>query len=431
MQGKVAVLGGGVAGVTAANELRTRGFDVDLIERGSGLGGLHRTVQIEGLTFDIGTFLFNTKHELIKTFPFLASSFVPIKPKRISITPSGNIDTYPLSVRGYMRDNGLGIFCYSLADLVYSRIRHHRRDTVPAYAHYYMGSVIYKRSGLKNYIERLYQMKDDELGLDFAKQRLHNLADHTPSKILSTKLVRSWKRSTGTVLNRNLVRPVAGFDYVYEQIRDHLREHGVTVHLNSTIKAVKRCGAGFELTRDSETVYYDRIISTIPTPIMLRLIGEQPEGNMDHMALYSMFYVGRLTYRASIIYNFTLHGFWKRITVFSSYYGQHQGQDYLTVEATTQDISERALAALRHDFEQHALHYGLFLEPPQFMGATVTERAYPIFRGGESDRLLREKSKLSTFGIDFVGRQGNFEYLSSHETAARAKKLVNELDTGD
>ena len=51
---KVVVVGGGLAGLASAVELRTRGLDVTIIDRNRHLGGKMNVLQKEGFTFDMG-----------------------------------------------------------------------------------------------------------------------------------------------------------------------------------------------------------------------------------------------------------------------------------------------------------------------------------------------------------------------------------------
>ena len=51
---KVVVIGGGLAGLASAVELRTRGLDVTIIDRNRHLGGKMNVLQEQGFTFDMG-----------------------------------------------------------------------------------------------------------------------------------------------------------------------------------------------------------------------------------------------------------------------------------------------------------------------------------------------------------------------------------------
>jgi hypothetical protein len=163
---------------------------------------------------------------------------------------------------------------------------------------------------------------------------------------------------------------------------------------------------------------------------MLRLLGSATKVRFEHVALLSLFYRGKVRPDASVIYNFTLSGCWKRITVFSSFYGTVNGSDYFTVEITTRDISPQHLEMLRINFETHAAALCLCVPdiPLEYLGNAVTERAYPLFQRGKAKELQAERDKLTAAGIDFVGRQGSFAYLSAHDAARQAATLAAAIN---
>ena len=92
MTKRTAVLGGGVAGVVAAYELASQGGSVELFEKENRLGGLHRSLALGGMVFDIGAFVFADQHELIRTFPFVKPEFARVEWTSISIRPDGSIE---------------------------------------------------------------------------------------------------------------------------------------------------------------------------------------------------------------------------------------------------------------------------------------------------------------------------------------------------
>jgi hypothetical protein len=131
--------------------------------------------------------------------------------------------------------------------------------------------------------------------------------------------------------------------------------------------------------------------------------------------------------RAPFVYNFTRRGRWKRLTVFSRFHGQEDGADYFTVEVTTRDTSPAALAALRADFEAHARDLGMVDGELEWVGEHVAERAYPVFRVGDPERVEAERQRVMRHGVALTGRQGRFEYLSSGRAASDARTLGRRL----
>lgn len=157
---RIAVLGGGISGLMVARELADQpGAEVDLYERDTRLGGLLRSVRADGLEFDIGAFAFGHEHELLRSFPALAGRMVTIQPRGLSVTPAGTWEGYPLTPRGFLRDHGVARAAVAGASLLWGKVRHRRRNSVPAYARFYMGDALYRWSGLPLYIERLYGIR--------------------------------------------------------------------------------------------------------------------------------------------------------------------------------------------------------------------------------------------------------------------------------
>ena len=54
MNKRIAVLGGGFAGLSAASILAKNGFDVSLFEKNAEIGGRARKFEQDGFTFDMG-----------------------------------------------------------------------------------------------------------------------------------------------------------------------------------------------------------------------------------------------------------------------------------------------------------------------------------------------------------------------------------------
>src|SRR5262249_54046714 len=151
MAKSIAILGGGPAGVVLASELATtHRFEIDLIEKEERLGGLHRSVAVGGLVYDIGSFAVETEHQFLRTFPRLYDLCIPVTYPRMSLTPAKRIDVYPLSLRGYLGDHGLVGLAMAACHLLTAKGRYRRRDSVSAFARYYLGDAMYVRSGLKS-----------------------------------------------------------------------------------------------------------------------------------------------------------------------------------------------------------------------------------------------------------------------------------------
>ncbi len=426
MNYKIAVLGGGVSGTVLSKEISSRtSCIVDLYERSKSLGGLNKSIRIEKMIFDIGPFIFWEPFELFETFPSLKNHFIPVDLKIMSITPGGKYDKYPVSILGYLKNNGIFVFVLSVVDLMFSKIKYRKKETVSSYIKFYTGNIIYEKSGLKYYVERFYGLKDDDISLSFAQQRLNMIKDYSPFRYLK----KIFRTITSKKDNRSaIVRSKEGFSVVYERIGDELKKLGVKVRLNADTTKINKTECGkFKITANGKERYYDHVISTIPIPSMISLIGGGDDLRLRTLKLLTLFYTGDIKQNASIIYNHTEKGMWKRITVYSKFYGTKDNLDYLSVGITFEKLSDNLISKARNDFEKHIEELSLFNDTPVFLGSVITDDAYPLFKKDMEDDIEECRNKLTSFGVDIVGRQGNFEYLFTSNAAVKAKELAENI----
>lgn len=421
---RIAVLGAGPAGLSAARYLSDyRDVRVDVLEKDQHLGGLQRSFEFEGQHFDVGTILFFGHHGLVEAFPFLEQEMVPITYRPLSINPAGSYDRYPFTIKRYLKDNGFLVTGLSILDLLHCKLRFASKDSVASYAKYYMGNTIYKRSGLQRYIYRLHDLEDEQLDVEFARKRLALIERQSLRRMFAAALPFT-KTKKKSIAGKRLVRPKEGFEYMFDRIQSELDKKGVTIRLGVGVESVKKNTQSFEVAVDGKQEIYDRVVSTIPIPNMLELIGEVPAVEVPTKNLISLFYTGTFLRKGNTYFNFSNEADWKRITVFSDFYGAtDQGQDYFTVEVTTNDASEQKIAASAREFEAHAAKVNLLETKPNLHGSHVSEHAYPVYLKGQSAAVESEKQRLRDAGIDLLGRQGNFEYVISNVVAKRAAEL--------
>lgn len=424
---RIAVLGGGVAGVTTASQLARRtGAKVDLIESEPHLGGLLRSVTIEGLVFDIGVFLFIQSNEFLAEFPSLLRDFKCVNPSLMRVAPNGLVEQYPFSIKEYIRTNGIVQIACALSDRFISRVRFRNYNNTGEWIKCHLGDSLYKNLGLKNYVERIYDVSDREIGTEFATQCLEYTKRFTLPYLITSTL-RKTLSSQDTTAVPFLVRPTSGFQRVFDEVRRQLETVGVTILAPAVVKAVHQQHNTITLDVDGRCRDYDTVVSTIPIPVLLSLLGKHSNATYDHMNLVSLFYRGELKYSGDVLFNFSRLGKWRRLLSFSRLYDLPTRQAYFTVEITTKGILIPDITALSKDFERHMYDLGL-MHNLEFLGSTTTPNAYPVFKVGEAKNVEKDKQLLSALGIHLAGRQGCFDYISSHDAAKQAKKAVAEIE---
>ncbi|MBN1434343.1 FAD-dependent oxidoreductase [Candidatus Fermentibacterales bacterium] len=120
MAERVVIVGGGVAGLTLAERLLARpGTAVILVEREPDVGGLARTFEYDGFTFDIGPHRFHTTDSDVQNYVLsvLGGDHILI-PRKSSVYLSGRYYNWPLTLSGALR-LPLRIVLPGVLDIVY------------------------------------------------------------------------------------------------------------------------------------------------------------------------------------------------------------------------------------------------------------------------------------------------------------------------
>jgi protoporphyrinogen oxidase len=451
---RVAVLGGGIAGCVLAQRLissppanNMQALDkVALFEREWVLGGLHRSYSIDGMTFDVGTFLFRHDYEIFRIFPRLLPLFVEVESQFGVIREDGRLDAYPMSLKGIRTSLGWMRMARCGIEILRGKMRYRDKADVARFSQYYLGETLYSASGLRAYMERLYQVPGDQITRDFSEKRLALVAKYGS---LRQVMKKTWRQSVSMrnplddiepkLQKKVLARPPDGFDKVYGSIGETLIQSGAELHLGVRITSIQREGNKFlvryraaDSAAGSETEeMFDYIFSTIPLEILLRLSGQTVEVTPHYMQLFTLFYStrGALPVKFNVIHNFMERGAWKRITNFSRYYGRRDGMEYFSVEGTLGEGVEKdqALLAARQDFEAFCQRSEVFPKEVCFLGGAVTPNAYPVLDAASIACSQEMLARIEGFGLFPIGRQGEFDYISSGDVAVKARKAADAL----
>lgn len=423
------VLGAGISGLVSASVLLRQGVERVLVVDGyDSVGGNHRDASCGGYTFDVGSFIFQDDSPLLAHFPELLERYVPIEPTWTRLNPQGVVTTYPFSVRDDLLKAGPVQVVAILLSALWARIAQRHQRTARDYARYWLGARLLRRSGLESYMERFCGLPADRIDLRFARSRMGWIAEYATVRTATrTALAGLRRQPVAPRTNQQLARPPDGFAHLYAPVVKHLEEAGVTFRLGAAPTGLERDGDGFRLVLPDGEVRADRVVSTIPVDHARALCG-LPGTPLPVVTLISLFCSvdGDRGFGSSILYNFDLDGTWKRLTVYSDFYGPRHGRQYFGVEVIAGRVTgvEDAFT----DFRRHTAEHGLFGGDLRLEGGHVLEHAYPIYTDGAGERAEEAIAALRAFGVESFGRQGGFEY----QPTARQSTLVAEaaLATG-
>ncbi|MBW4671710.1 MAG: NAD(P)-binding protein [Cyanomargarita calcarea GSE-NOS-MK-12-04C] len=437
---KLTILGGGVAGAVAAGYAASKGInDISLIEKDMSLGGLHRDIVIDDFHYDIGAFFFWPYHKLIHVFPGVKDLMVDIEPLYcLSLTEKGNLDLYPSTLKGYMKDWGITDLCLDVFGLVTNRIKMrlsgHKINSVDDEMKYYLGP-FYQKTGLRKYIARLYGMSPSDVGLEFSQKRMSFIAERFRTSEILNKLLtlKANRLNQWTTFPISYARPTSGFSSMYSYIGEELKRQNVNLCFGVQIKEILIDEKKI-ITSDGKVYTYEHLLSSIPITLLCKLSGIPLNIKLQHKSLYSLFYVSNseIIPKCHVLYNFTERGLWKRITFHSSYYGTEKNKHYFVVEAMPEErhLNDDGVSMLDQDFKDTFANTEFFgnIKKAELIGSHLTPNAYPIYtKDFDTGAIDEVKQFFSRKSIYLVGRQGEFDYLSSSDVAQSAINTINRL----
>jgi protoporphyrinogen oxidase len=412
------VLGAGISGLVAASVLSDQGCRHILIADEYGhLGGNHIDWSSGDYTFDIGSFIFQDDSPLLEHFPELLPRYVPIEPAWARLNPQGMVTDYPISARDDILAAGPWEIARIFASVLYARLFQKEMRNAKDFASYWIGSHLLYRSGLESYMKRFYGIEPDQIDIQLARKRMLWISEHASLKNVFARL---WKPRSQGPANRQLARPKEGFQSLYKAAAERLESKGVTLRLGARFQAIAREGTGFRFRFDNREVSAERVITTIPVQRSQELCGLPPEAKLRTITLLGLYFSfsGERGFDRSILYNFSHDGAWKRITVYSDFYGKADGREYFTAEIIADHIGGCPVRA-EEDFRRHVHANGLFAGDLKLEGSQILENAYPIYSDGAEQRAAEAIRTLKEFGIESLGRQGGFNYQPTARVSTR------------
>lgn len=424
----VIVLGAGISGLVGTSVLLDQGAGSILVIDGyAHAGGNHLDVALGDYTFDVGSFIFQDDSPLLRHFPELLDHYVAIEPTWSRLNPQGLVTEYPFS----LRDDILAAGPVEIARIAVSaglaRLNRNPLRNARDFARHWVGPRFLYRSGLENYMARFCGCPTERIDLAFATSRMMWISDQAKLASIGRRLTGMLRRRpAASSTNRQLARPRAGFAAMYDPLVVGLEARGARFALGIHTTAVRRSPDGFAVTTDRGTFHAARVVSTVPITMAAGWCGLGVEP-LPSVTLVSLFYSfsGRRGFDSSILYNFSHDARWKRLTVYSDFYGPVEGRGYFAVEVVADEAGTTPDQAAE-EFRAHTAANGLLDGDLRLEGSHVLEQAYPIYTSGSAERASGAIAALRDFGVESFGRQGGFQY----QPTARVSTLEAEGSLG-
>jgi protoporphyrinogen oxidase len=425
---RVAVIGAGPAGLTAAYQLAKAGVDVNVYEASDTVGGMARSFRLWGQTVDLGPHrFFSNDARVNRLWLEVVGQDYRMVNRLTRIYYKQRFFHYPLKPGNALWNMGLWEAARCLGSYLRERSAPSRPggDGPATFEDWVVGRFGRRLFEMffKSYSEKLWGISCQDLDADFAAQRIKRFS-------LAEAVLGALR--LGGNGHRTLVDcfayPLGGTGMVYERMADSVRAWGGQVHLRWPVRRILHLDGqvvGLDLG-DGERDFCDHVISTMPLTSLVRGLGDLPaevEEAVDALRFRNTILVylnvgGTDLFPDQWLYVHSPELKAGRVTNFRNWvpelYGD-QPTSILALEFWCND--DDALWASREEelidlAGSEIRSTGLIGKAPILDGKVVrVRRCYPVYRSGYRQHLTRLRPYLDRFrGLTPIGRYGSFKY---------------------
>jgi protoporphyrinogen oxidase len=424
---RVAVIGAGPAGITAAYQLAKEGCQVEVYEAANAIGGMSRSIDLWGQRVDLGPHRFFSHDPRVNELWLeVVGRDYRMVDRLTRIYYRGRFFDYPLRPGNALWNMGLGAAGSCLLSYLKEKARPSFRgrsnDTFESWVVGRFGRRLYEMF-FKSYSEKLWGIPCAALDADFAAQRIKKF-----SLGQAVQAAFGFGKSRHKTLVDQFAYPVGGTGMVYERMAQRVRELGGQIHLKQPVSRIvhdKRRVGGLELA-DGRVEAFDEVVSTMPLTLLVRGLGNVPTAVRQGAAalrfrntiLVYLQVAATDLFKDQWLYIHSPELGVGRITNFRNWVPElHRDapSSILTLEYWCYDedapwreqdrnLVERAERELRAT--------GLVGTAPVAAGHVLRiPRCYPVYAHGYKQHLAPVVSYLRQFrGLSAIGRYGAFKY---------------------
>ena len=425
MNKKIAVIGAGPAGITAAYELAKQGVQVDLYEASESVGGMAKSITLWNQIVDIGPHrFFSNDNRVNKIWIEVAGRDYRMVNRLTRVYYKRKFFFYPVKLFNALKNLGMVEAAQSALSFFKEKIIPTKdKGTFETWVTQRFGKRLYEIF-FKTYTEKLWGIKCTDLDSDFAAQRIKKLS--------------LWEAFKSAVFKGNAKKhktlvdvfayPIGGTGMIYERMSDYIQKNKGNVFLKTPVEQVitqSDVVKGIKLT-DGTIKEYDIVISSMPLTLMVSRLPGVPQKITDHCK--------SLTYRNTIIVYLNVQGTdlfpdnWLyinsddvrtgRITNFRNWVPQINGNEKSSILALeywcydNDDVWVEDDTILIERAKQEIKITGLTKDAPITDGFVYRiPRCYPVYSTGYKEKLNEVEDYLRTIkNLVPIGRYGAFKY---------------------
>jgi protoporphyrinogen oxidase len=422
---KVAIIGAGPAGMTAAYALTKEGVEVTVYEASPQVGGLSKTLDLWNQKIDLGPHrFFSSDTRVNELWLEVVGEDYEMVDRLTRIYYKNKFFYYPLKPFDALRKLGLWQATLCMFSYMGERISPTKQDgSFENWVVSRFGRRLFN-TFFKTYSEKLWGISCKELDADFAAQRIKKLSLFAA---IWNGLFGGKKNKHKTLVDQ-FAYPLRGTGMVYENMATYVNANGGKVLCNTPVQRVlteNGKATQIELT-DGTIESYDHIISSMPISLLVTRLPEVPEAvktaantlkfrntvlvylNVHETDLFpdNWLYVHSADLQMGRLTNFRnwvpdiLNGE-KTTIVVLEYWCYNEDEMWSTSDEDLIELGKQELrkTGLIKDAE---ISEGMVYKIP---------RCYPVYDQGYKERLKPVEDYLSTVdGLSVIGRYGAFKY---------------------
>ncbi|MCK5063885.1 MAG: FAD-dependent oxidoreductase [Candidatus Fermentibacteraceae bacterium] len=435
---KVVVLGAGLAGLSAAEELTRRGHEVVIIEKESHPGGLASTIKGNGFEYDLGPHRFHTSNNEILDFVRGLPGIDLLELNRVSrIRLLDRYFDYPLALSNVLSTmplhRGVGMMLSFLAEKARALFTPREQHSFEGWVLGRFGRGLYELY-LAPYNKKLWGIEPSQLSADWASQRITvpSLAGLVRETVLPSKeTVRS--------LVSTFHYPRGGIGEISRALASRITEMGGSLLCSNEPLSIEREGNGWRIALPDGHMECSKVINTIPVNHYTGLLGDLLPEDVHRSA-------SRLNFRAIVFLSVLLDGdiepsdhwiytsedryLFNRLSISKNFDPNVPSQIVFEYSCQVGDeVWDMPMDELLRSTVPHAEHLGLF-SSNMVRGADICRQshAYPIYDLNYAENAARVLNALEDLPDSVTcGRQGLFRYNNMDHSIEMGKYAALEI----
>jgi protoporphyrinogen oxidase len=455
MSEKVAILGGGLAGLSAAWKLTQAGFEVDVLEALPELGGLAASFTRGGFIFDYGPHRFHTKNDdLLAEARGLLGDELRGRNRKTTVYFLNRYFDYPLSGSNLLRNLPPSIAVPCFFDFLFTwmrgRIAPKLDDSFESWVVNRFGRRLYDIY-FGPYTAKVWGNDPTKLSSSWAAQRvavvdLWDLIKHTLG--INTRPPDEFEHSPYLI---DFHYPRRGIGTLPDRLAEKVRAHGGRIHLNSRVISIEHAGGrarsvSYLHEGELRSLTADYVISSIPINNLVR--GMQPAAPRavlratDGLKYRAMVFLYIMLDKPQVtddhwIYFPAKEDVFNRISEIRNFSEDTvpEGQTSLCVEITCDEGDHLWSASNSELFDRsvEGLERAGLIHHDEIMGhfARRMTHAYPTYDLDFEENLNRLTGYLHGFeNVLTIGRQGLFRYFNMDHAMESGLEAAEKIVSG-